>query len=492
MKTSDLSTPRRQAHLGVIIVFLQNLRKWFKFIIFGFLPILNQSSKAPAWIFWILIIAIFIFIIVWSYLQWRNYFFHIQDNDFIIKQGVLRKEESIIPLERIQSVQIKQNVVQQILSLAALQIDTAGSSKKEVEVPALEYAFAGKLKTLLIQLKETEILTTETEDFTATSPKEKLLMELDFVDLLKVGLTENHVRSGLFLFSIFFWFTNQFSEMFGYNEDNIYESAYNLVVYILPIFIFLFFVVSIMVSLWMVFIKYYNLRVVLKSTGLIVKAGLFKIEENFVPVQKIQFIKWQSNPLRKLIGYKSLAIYQAASQAVSKKKTVRVPGCKANQKAPVLDAFFPEQNPSNKVQVIKPNAFWMVRLFLFIVVIPLSTLAIAYHFENMLAAAAIVLYGILASYFLVKYVRKYSAVVYQDLIAIHKGFVFPEEVLLKMYKVQNVVVAQSIFQKRRKLVTLKIYTASGKLSIPYINQEKGFALANTLLYKVESSTLSWM
>ncbi len=495
MQASELSTPRRQATLGVVVMFLLNLKKWGQVLIFGLLPFLRSEGKAlPFWIFWVFAAVVLVGVVVFSYLQWKNFFFYIADDKFVIKQGVLRKEESLIPLERIQTVHIKRNIVQQILNLAALQLDTAGSSKEEAQIPALHYGYATELKSLLLAMKEETPAATEEQTETQT-PKEStgtVLMQLGVADLLKVGLTENHLRSALILLGVFFGYISQYSEFLGYDEDSIYKTAFQFVLVILPIFIISFTLVSVLWSMWRTFLRYFNLTVELKQSGLSVHAGLLKKEENFVPVNKIQYIKWQSNPLRKFIGYQSLAIYQAASAEVDRKKTVKVPGCKADQRHAVTNAFYPEYNPEVAFSHIAPDGFWRSRLILFSMLPMLVVAAVAILAKRPELLAVLPIYAALAVFFIRKYVAHFQALLSDDLLVINRGYIFPEQVLLKLYKVQNVEIVQSIFQKRRGLLSLKIYTASGSLSLPFIPEADGFAIANKLLFEVERSEKSWM
>ncbi len=499
MQIADLSTPRKLAPLGLIIIFLQGLKKWGQVLIYGLIPFFQgKNEHLEFWMFGVFAAVVLAFGAVWSYLSWKNYFFHIKADKFVIKQGVLRKEESLIPLERIQTVHIKRNIVQQILGLAALQLDTAGSAKKEAEIPALKYEYATALKTHLLALKADEYVGEQTEGNQDTIAKttsveeEKILMKLGFLDILKVGLTENHFKSSLIILGIFFGYTTQFSEIFGYEEESVFKQVFTFLAVIIPLFVLVFFLISIAFSVWAVFMLYFDLTVSLKKSGLSVSSGLLKKEENFIPVNKIQYIKWKSNPLRKLIGFKSLAIYQAASAEVSRKKTVRVPGCKKHQQETVQNAFYPEYNTAVNQKEIKPDNFWLVRLFLFFVGIPLLLTCIAFFTGEILVASALCALAVTAVFFVYKYVQHFKAQLSTDLLVINKGFVFPEQVLLKTFKVQNVAVNQSVFQKQRKLVSIKVYTASGNLSIPYIKEKDGFELANKLLYAVESSNKEWM
>ena len=496
MKSGDLSSPRQQAPLGVVVMFLLNMKKWGQVLVFGLLPFIREREEAlPFWMFWVFAAVVLILVALFSFLQWKNFSFYIEADKFVIRKGVFRKEESLIPLERIQTVHIKRNIIQQILSLAALQLDTAGSAKKEAEIPALKYEYATELKSLLLALKE-EGSEAEPEgavdNVEVVDAPEKVLMKLGIIDLFKVGLTENHVRSALILFGVFFGYGTQYSEFFGYDEDSLYDTVFQFILVVLPIFIVVFIIVSVFWSMWRTFLRYFDLTVSLQKNGLSVKSGLLKREENFVPVNKIQYIKWQSNPLRKLIGYQSLAIYQAASAEVKGKKAVRIPGCKTEQRHTVTDTFYPEYKAEESYSEVKPAAYWQMRLLFILIVLPLLLLPVLYFAEEFELLAIYPIYVLAAIFFIRKYVRNFEARLSDDLLVINRGYVFPEQVLLKLYKVQNVEVVQSIFQKKRGLVSLKIYTASGVLKIPFIAEESGFAIANKFLFTVEISRKNWM
>jgi putative membrane protein len=64
-------------------------------------------------------------------------------------------------------------------------------------------------------------------------------------------------------------------------------------------------------------------------------------------------------------------------------------------------------------------------------------------------------------------------------------------VSLLFRKVQRVTVTQSRYQRRKGLASLRIYMASGSVRVPYIEHRKAQQLRDYILYKVESSQLTW-
>ena len=64
-------------------------------------------------------------------------------------------------------------------------------------------------------------------------------------------------------------------------------------------------------------------------------------------------------------------------------------------------------------------------------------------------------------------------------------------VALLFRKIQRVTVTQSRYQRRKDLASLRLYTASGSVRIPYIKHAEARQLRDYILYKVESSQQAW-
>ena len=95
-------------------------------------------------------------------------------------------------------------------------------------------------------------------------------------------------------------------------------------------------------------------------------------------------------------------------------------------------------------------------------------------------------------FFAYKYAISVELKVNDEILRLRKGYVYPEEGFIKFYKLQNVTLSQSIFQKRRKLMSITFYTASGSETMYHISASEAYRLYNYALYKIESSTKSWM
>ena len=98
-------------------------------------------------------------------------------------------------------------------------------------------------------------------------------------------------------------------------------------------------------------------------------------------------------------------------------------------------------------------------------------------------------YVILAS---IQYRKKFKLRAYEDVLMIRRGILGEEFILLQWHNLQTVIVTQSMYQRRKGLANVKLFTAAGMVKIPYVNLDSANALANFALYKIESTRKNWM
>lgn len=495
----DLHQPQRQNPFGVAVIFVKNLRIAINIFISVFFVQFGTSFNFFSVSIYSIAGVILVLFLVLSYYQYRRFLFYIEDDKFVLEEGVFRRDKMTIPFDRIQSVNLTQNLIQQILNVTALKVDTAGSKLKEMEIVALDKAYAKKLQKHLLELKHQSLGAEQQEegatDFsTQTDVKQEPLLRLSVVDVLKVGVTENHLRNGLILFAVINGYIWQFEDYIlkpfeGYIDeatDRVF--AYGLIV--VPISVILFLIIGILFSIVQSFLKYFNLRFFANRKGVSMQSGLLKKAEYNIPVNKIQYIKWSSNPLRKLIGYKTITIKQAGSEEASDRKSLQIPGAKEFQVDTVLDFFFKERKLEAQGAV---KAHWLLasQLSFFVSIVPVGALIVGgFWITQLWYVVPVVLLAII--WLCYQYYKTVSLSWNKELIMLSKGYVFPKTYYLKFYKMQNVELRQSFLQKPRGLAHLVFYSAAGNLRLPHIPLEKAEVLYNYILYKVESSNQSWM
>ena len=149
---TNFNQPQRQSKIGVLVLFFDSLYKFGKAflpIIFIFLIKADFSNKLLvfAGIFGLIIITAII-----AYLKYLNFTFYIdeENDEFIVNEGVINKTKTTIQLNKIQQVNIHQTLIHRIIGIYALNVDTAGSDKKEGNIKAISHSLALALKSKLL------------------------------------------------------------------------------------------------------------------------------------------------------------------------------------------------------------------------------------------------------------------------------------------------------------------------------------------------------
>src|SRR5258705_6936582 len=153
---ADFNQPQRQSIVGIFVMFVYSLRGFVK----AFWPLLvicivkfNEFDKLNVLIGILSFLAFFVIMGIISYLKYLNFTFYIdQENDeFIITEGIFNKTKTTIQLDKIQQVNINQSLIQRMVGVYELAVDTAGSNKKEGDIKAISHVLALDLKARLLE-----------------------------------------------------------------------------------------------------------------------------------------------------------------------------------------------------------------------------------------------------------------------------------------------------------------------------------------------------
>lgn len=499
MHNPDFSQPRRQELLGVAVIFADNLRKFGRAVFALLVYAAFQKSVLP-YMFGAVAVAL-VLIAIFTWLQYRRFVFYVKDRQLIINKGVFTRERIAIPLERIQTVHLHQNMVQQLIKLTGVKVDTAGSKGSELEIKALSKKDALALQEVLEADKQ-DIQTAPNElgdEVSVPKIKEQkeTLVQLSLWQLLQVGLTQNHVRNGFIALGVLWGWATQFNffsddemeaELGRYATEGIQWGMY-----VITLGAAIFIVGSVLISLIQSVLKYFNLKAFLSSKAVHVNAGLLKRNEYTIPIQKIQFIEWYDNFLRHIPGFEMVRIYQGQSEDSEAKQRVEIPACYKDQTDLIMSKLFPES--FEKEHSFSVAAHWTQFMVMFLVFsIPaVIGFGMARYFSGDLIYAVILgIYLPLVALFSWKFYKSVELYTNGEVLIYKRGWLFSRRTVLKMVKVQNVALSQTIFQRRRGTAHLHLYTAAGSRSIHFLPVGVVKELYNYLLYKVETFEGEWM
>jgi putative membrane protein len=108
------------------------------------------DSASGGWIFLVFIVSFFLFpalIIIISIIYFRRFLWEITDTDIHIYSGIIFKKQVHIPFTKVQSIDFNAGVMERILGLVRLKIETAGgAANRGVIIPALKLKEAEALR----------------------------------------------------------------------------------------------------------------------------------------------------------------------------------------------------------------------------------------------------------------------------------------------------------------------------------------------------------
>ncbi|MEM8484650.1 MAG: PH domain-containing protein [Bacteroidota bacterium] len=78
-----------------------------------------------------------------SYKYWR---FDLRQEELYLERGILNRVRTIVPLRRIQHLDVSQNILEREFNLSKLIVHTAGSRSSDVVLPGLRFEEAEQLR----------------------------------------------------------------------------------------------------------------------------------------------------------------------------------------------------------------------------------------------------------------------------------------------------------------------------------------------------------
>jgi putative membrane protein len=494
MSKIDFSLPRRQSVRGLFLIFIQEGKRGIQAFWPVLVPVLlTKTSGNKLLIIGLILAGGVILTLIHTILYFRNFMFHIENNQFILRKGYINRKTLTIPLDRIQNVNTNQTVLQQFLEVMSLEIDTAGTAKKELKIHALSKVVAARLALELSSHLEIQQVDNLSDEKLILSV-EKQILKLSNRDLLKIGLSQNHLRTALIIFVFGIQFYNQVQDFF---EVKAKEYALEALLYlsrsgwaIISSLILFFLLVSFVYSMIRTLVLFYDLRFLKLGQSYRIVSGLLNRKNILIPFDKIQQLDWETDPVKKLFGIYRVNILQATSELASKAKLIEIPGCLGRHIELLKEDLFGPDELTDK-PLIRSLKVYFWRNWMYFGWLPAGLLSPALFVEWRYIFALIG--WILFMFFYSRLILKKSFFqISNDQIRVSSGAISHQYKQMEFHKVQNLEFRQTIFQKKRGVASLKIGNASGFIMIRFIDERIARTLHDYLLYYAETSEKEWM
>lgn len=494
-KRNSFFYPQRQSKIGIILLFLYNTGMVIKNLWVLIVLFFVKRDNVELWMIVSAVILALLILIASAVLQYFNFKYYIdeENQEFVIHEGIINTSVIKIKLENIQEVNISQPFIHRFFNIYKLEVDTPGSSEKEVKISALTKQNALDLKEYL--LTETKIEShNELQDNTLeeTEVKENRSLKISTLSILKYGVTSNYIQSFLALVSLVIY---GFSELVNilkkveFQTDFDYDSVEEqFLAFSIPVMIgivIIAIIIGIIINAGRTIIKFFNFKITENSKSFSFEYGLFNTRNSIVSKSKVQVITEAQNWIQKKMNISYVKFLQIGKNEEEEKNVAAVPGIHCKEKQNLIAAIWKENPVFN--HVLKPNfRLIIVNTFQFIIIpfllvfIIEKELLVSYWFLA-LPFAVIVEIFILISF------RNLRLFYNERFIRIKSGIWDIDNRTFEVEKLQTVKISQYFWQRKTNLGSITFYTSAGRFKIGALHFKKLKKLLNYCIYKIETN-----
>ncbi len=502
MMNFDFSEPQRQSVAGIVIMAANTLQHTIRALIIPIAIFVIKAQTNMLMYSAIGIAVLVIGILFFSYLSYRRFTFFLDDDkqEFVINKGIFNRTLLTIQLDKIQQVNINQSLLQKLIGVYSLQIDTPGGDSNEVSIKAINEKIAYSLKELLLNGHKVASADDVKEEKIASQTQTPFL-KLSAGTLFKVGLTSNYGSSlALLVGFIYAIFHNAKDLLRAFDTDNGQVEAAiktGISLFSIGILVAIFLCILLIINITRTFIKYFDFEISKHKLSLLISSGLFAKKNTLLSPKKVQITTYSQNYFQKKFNMMNLNLKQAHSgEAQSEKELLKsnlqVPGCSITEKDELLIMILgkiPE-----KGAVFAPNYRFLNLPILFMVIIPVGIFYIFWFnfLELRVYYPFSIIYFFVAILMIYISYRRHRLVVNQDFIIKKSGIWDISDEIIVPHKIQAITTFQYPWHKAADVGHVNLHTAAGVIHFKYGNYSEIKQLVNYWLYQIESGSEEWM
>ncbi|WP_126972431.1 PH domain-containing protein [Gynurincola endophyticus] len=484
--TNSYNEPQKLPVNGIWYILTVSLTKTLKTLLVP-LIVLITSRRTSDFMWQLLVIVYPVITLINALIKMRTFNYYVQEQSLIIEYGLFKKEKINIPFKKITGINIEQRFLHQPFGLALMKIETAGTNKTEGEIPSIEMRKALELKEIILEKASA--------DETIEEKKEPLL-RLNSAQLLRFAISDNHIRTFFLVLGISWIYLNRMRELMGDDWVRDITNKYIFHWYELSVYVYVILIVLILA------IAYSVIKTFLKFDGFVLQkdhlsyqyqAGLIDKKNTVIPFRKVQFVRMKTNWWRKKWNIYNIILRQSQAGESNKenKKSFTFPVFDKEMYRNILNTYYhdlTEESATNRVHA----SYWIRLMIIPSLVIFVVVATAAYFYESywiLLVIIPLMVYQFIVSRL---YVKNYRFYVNEEAVQIDSGVWGRQVELLQWKNIQNIGITQTVLQKRKAVANVQLVTASGIITIPYINYEDALRIQNHVVYVTAQSSRSWL
>lgn len=405
-------------------------------------------------------------------------------DELILDSGVIQRQRRIIPLARVQNIDVRQNLLERIFDVAELRVETAGGTRTEAVLAVLSRSEADSLRAEFLGRRDAA----DAAAAVPTVPETEVLAHLSTAELSLAGATANEVGlvaaaiGGALQFLDDFALERILSDL---DPESLIPAApavaiAGAVVAGLVLLVVAGWVLSVAGTV----IGYHDLTLERTGDELHERYGLLARREASLPLRRVQAVRLEESLLRRPLGLAALRIETAGSapgQRQRGKSEAFVPLVRRAD-APALVARVLDGFDLGAIRLLRVHPRARRRIFVRYsvpVVVAAGVLGFAQHPGWLALLLLLAPARLLAE---AQYRHRGYALVAGHVVARH-GVFNRVTCVVPTRKVQTLHVQAAPFQRRHGLATLIVDSAGGTRGVARVidlAEHDAYALLNTL------------
>lgn len=272
------------------------------------------------------------------FLSWKFTYFYIKDEQLFFHKGLINKVSRNIPLDKINTIDLSQNLLEQLFSLSRVKIDTESISDTGTDI--------------ILQLKKERAKILQQQLLKKSSKQEETLEESNTYSVGTMALIRYSLLSNGFLEMIFVVFAlNDYVEsianLIGFNTDNYLDEAF-ATIYKLFAMIGIILVLSFLIVLIRNIIRYTGFMVKIDPDTLQIHYGLLEKKKYSFKREKIKGIHIKQSLLMQWFHKYSIEVESVGYGDEGNEKAVLYPYCNEALKKEIINELLPESHKKNE------------------------------------------------------------------------------------------------------------------------------------------------
>ncbi|HWH17579.1 MAG TPA: PH domain-containing protein [Allosphingosinicella sp.] len=392
-----------------------------------------------------------------GFLVWWRFRYGVGPAEVVIESGVLHRQRRVIPIDRIQDIDIEQGLLARLFGTAKVRIETGGSAKDEGNLDSVSLEDAHRLRELLRRRRAADGASVPAEE-----EKEPVIFSMDVKRVLLAGL----FNFSLVFLAVLFGSLEYVETLFGFDPLKmewvapLRGLAASVTWGLTALAILFVLLIGIVAGILRTLARDFGFRLTRTAGGLRRRRGLFTLSEVVIPFRRVQLALIRSGPVARHFGWHRLEFQTLSADAAKGGHQVAAPFARMEEVLQVLGEVHAPPLPReeeyvrvSKRHILRQSLRWALQL-----AVPVAVTAVIWP----PALAFLLLLPLLAGGAALQW-KHHRYCLTPNALHVRHGLLSRRLWIVPYERIQALAVDQGPLQRRLGLASLAIDTAGASL-----------------------------